>query len=200
MVKQAGRRQTVLVAAIVGLGAALLGNVAWDLMRSAQAPAEPLAGDNGSVSSSDDEFRVAVEDVLEQIEAEAVAEGRETPATGVDPMGTMCHENSVIAASEERLDGAVQVQLIWSNECQAAWGRITRWDEESMGNSVGFLVYPQGEGPESENAQERTAFDVQSVYTTMLIEENTESRICGVGYITTDDEEDVMELSPPLCI
>uniref|UniRef100_UPI000E728B2A DUF2690 domain-containing protein n=1 Tax=Nesterenkonia muleiensis TaxID=2282648 RepID=UPI000E728B2A len=73
---------------------------------------------------------------------------------------------------EERLDGSVQVQILWSNECSSAWGRITRWDEQSMGNSVGFIIYPQTEGPDSENAQSRDAFDVQSVYTPMLIEDN----------------------------
>ncbi|GAA1810207.1 hypothetical protein [Nesterenkonia flava] len=42
-----------------------------------------------------------------------------------------------------------------------------------MGNSVRFLIYPQNEGPESECAQEREAFDVQSVYSPMLLENPT---------------------------
>ncbi|WP_120006883.1 DUF2690 domain-containing protein, partial [Nesterenkonia muleiensis] len=164
----------VLVAAGVGLLAALAGNAVWDtFLRSSISPTEPVAGDSETSPSEEyDDLRSAVESVLEDLHAEAAEEGREDPASGVDPMNTVCHEDSVIAASEERLDGSVQVQILWSNECSAAWGRITRWDEQSMGNSVRFIIYPQTEGPESENAQSRDAFDVQSVYTPMLIEDN----------------------------
>ncbi|WP_150460791.1 DUF2690 domain-containing protein [Nesterenkonia ebinurensis] len=193
---------TVLVAAAVGLMAALLGNAVWDTFARSGSNPEPVATEEQSSLSAeeDGELRRAVEDILAELREEAVAEGREEPASGVDPMNTRCHEDAVIAASEERLEGSVQVQILWSNECRAAWGRITRWDEQSMGNHVGFVIYPQTESPESENAVYREAFDVQSVYTPMLIEENVETRLCGVAYITTDDAEDEIELAPPMCI
>lgn len=186
----------VFAAAAAALVATLLGNLLWDSVFRG-TPADAEAPPN---YADDDEFRNAVATAMEDLRDEASAEGREEPETGVDPMNSICHEDSVIAASEERLDGEVQVQLLWSNECNAAWGRITRWDEQSAGNSVRFMVYPQNEGPESDRTQEREAFDVQSVYTTMLIETNTEARICGVAYITREDEDDEIELTPPMCI
>ncbi len=185
----------VLVVAAAALVATLLGNLAWDsIFRSAPAEAESAS------YAEDEEFRGAVEQAMEDLRQEAAEEGREAPEDGADPMNSVCHEDSVIAASEERLDGEVQVQILWSNECRAAWGRITRWDEQSSGNSVRFVVYPQNEGPESERMQEREAFDVQSVYTPMLLEPETEARICGVAYITRDDEDEEIELTPPMCI
>ncbi|WP_373868380.1 DUF2690 domain-containing protein [Nesterenkonia alkaliphila] len=170
----------------------------WD---SFARSSEPVASEERpGLSAEGDELRTAVEEILAELREEAADEGREEPASGVDPMNTVCHEDAVIAASEERLEGTVQVQILWSNECRAAWGRITRWDEQSMGNHVGFVVYPQTEGPESENAVHREAFDVQSVYTPMLIEENIDTRICGVAYISTDEAEGEIELAPPMCI
>lgn len=190
------RSRVVLAAAAAALLATLVGNLLWDsVFRGTPADAEV-----GEGYTENDEFRAAVANAMADLREEAEEEGREEPETGSDPMNSICHEDSVIAASEERLDGDVQVQLLWSNECNAAWGRITRWDEQSQGNSVRFVVYPQTEGPESDRAQEREAFDVQSLYTTMLVETSSEARVCGVAYLTRDDEEEEIELAPPMCI
>lgn len=118
-------------------------------------------------------------------------------ADGVDPMQTVCREDAVIAASEERLEGDVLVQMMYSNQCMAVWGRITRYDGEAAGNSLSMLIYPAID-LESERNQERSAFDVQSIYTTLMIEPDVEARVCGIATVTRGEES--IELGPPLCI
>ncbi len=116
---------------------------------------------------------------------------------GADPMVSKCRLDSVIAGSEPRHNSEVQVQLMYSNECQAVWGRVTRYDGKSAGNSLSMRIYPEV-NVESERSQERRARNVQSIYTPMLIEPDVEARVCGVAVITVDDVE--LELGPPLCI
>ena len=146
--------------------------------------------------------------ILPPVTAAAVASAKPTPtpsasskylpfADGVDPMQTVCHEDAVIAASEQRLDGDAQVQMMYSNECMGVWGRVTRYDGESAGNEVGMLIYPAIDMESSRN-QERSAFDVQSIYTPLLIEPDVEARVCGIATITVDSEP--VELGPPLCV
>ncbi|MFK4790997.1 DUF2690 domain-containing protein [Microbacterium sp. ZW T5_56] len=118
-------------------------------------------------------------------------------ADGVDPMQTVCREDAVIAASEERLGGDVLVQMMYSNQCMAVWGRVTRYDGEAAGNSLSMLIYPAID-LESERNQERSAFDVQSIYTTLMIEPDVEARVCGIAAVTRGEES--IELGPPLCI
>lgn len=118
-------------------------------------------------------------------------------ADGVDPMQTICREDAVIAASEERLDGDMQVQMMYSNECMAVWGRVTRYDSEAAGDSLSMLIYPAVD-MNSDRNQERSAHDVQSIYTTLMIEPDIEARVCGIATATVDNEE--VELGPPLCI
>ena len=118
-------------------------------------------------------------------------------ADGVDPMQTICREDAVIAASEERLDGDVLVQMMYSNQCMALWGRVTRYDGEAAGNSLSMLIYPAID-LESERNQERSAVDLQSVYTTLMIEPNVEARVCGIATVSKGGEP--VELGPPMCI
>lgn len=118
-------------------------------------------------------------------------------ADGVDPMQTICREDAVIAASEERLDGDVLVQMMYSKQCMAVWGRITRYDGNAAGNSVSMLIYPAVD-LESPRNQERSAYDVQSLYTTLMIEPDVEARVCGFATITNGG--DPVELGPPMCV
>lgn len=118
-------------------------------------------------------------------------------ADGVDPMQTICREDAVIAASEERLDGDILVQMMYSKQCMAVWGRITRYDGNAAGNSVSMLIYPAVD-LESPRNQERSAYDVQSLYTTLMIEPDVEARVCGIATITNGG--DPVELGPPMCI
>lgn len=116
---------------------------------------------------------------------------------GVDPMETICREDSVIAASEERLDGAVLVQMLYSNRCMAVWGRVTRYDGDAAGNSVSMTIFPATDF-DSDRNQSREAFDVQSLYTPMMLEPDVAARVCGLASITAEGEH--LELGPPLCV
>lgn len=98
----------------------------------------------------------------------------------VDPMQTKCRNDEVLAASETWMDGKVQVQMMYSTSCMAGWGRVTRYDGKAAGNTIGMRVYPKGD-PQSSRAQERSAEDVQSVYTTLMLEPDVDARVCGAG-------------------
>lgn len=118
-------------------------------------------------------------------------------ADGVDPVRTICKEDAVIAASEARLDGDVQVQLLYSNQCSAAWGRVTRYDGKSFGNTLEMTVYPAVD-MDSARKQTRRVYDVQSLYTTLMIEPDVEARVCAIATVSVDG--DPIELAPPICI
>lgn len=117
-------------------------------------------------------------------------------ANGVDPMRTACKDDAIIAASESRLDRQVHVQLLYSNDCMAVWGRVTRYDDRSSGNTLTMQIYPEGERA-SARAQERTAEGLQSMYTPMIVEPDVEARICGAASLTLDGE--TIDLGPELC-
>lgn len=117
-------------------------------------------------------------------------------ANGVDPMRTACKDDAIVAADEPRLDHEVHVQLLYSNDCMAVWGRVTRYDGKSYGESLSMTVYPAGD-PDSPRSQERSVADLQSMYTTMIVEPDVEARICGIATVTVDGE--LVELGPPLC-
>lgn len=117
-------------------------------------------------------------------------------ANGVDPMRTACKEDAIIAASEPRFDRQVQVQLLYSNDCMAMWGRVTRYDGASSGNTLTMRVYP-ADDPDGARSQERSAGDLQSIYTPMIVEPDVDARICGVATLTIDGE--IVDLGPALC-
>lgn len=116
---------------------------------------------------------------------------------GVDPMQTVCKEDAVLAGGDEFLDGAVLVEMMYSTHCMAVWGRVTRYDGLASGNSISLTIYPRDD-PESDRNQTRTDSDLQSLYTTMLIEPDVEARVCGVATVTVDGEEFVQP--NPVCI
>lgn len=117
--------------------------------------------------------------------------------TGVDPMTTACRNDAVIAAYEERNGGDYVVEMLYSHNCMAAWGRVTRYDERAAGNELGMTVYPIDDIG-SDRTQERESADLHSLYTPMLIEPDVEARVCGVAWVTVDGEK--IDLSPALCI
>lgn len=166
------------VAAIVGSGA----TIAVGALIPRDAPPAAAAAVGGDPAS----------------DSEAVDSGPFVEfADGVDPMQTVCRTDAVIGGSAERLDGEVQVQMMYSSRCMAAWGRVTRYDGKETGNSVSIRIFPKDD-PQSDRSQERSAADVQSLYTTLMIEPDVDARVCGVATVTRDGES--IELGPPLCI
>ncbi|UOQ58365.1 DUF2690 domain-containing protein [Leucobacter allii] len=118
-------------------------------------------------------------------------------ADGVDPRRTVCTDDAEILASELRADDEVQVQILYSPSCMSAWGRVTRYDGKSAGNSLSFKLYPAAD-LESARAQEQTAYDVQSVSTAMIAEVDADANLCGIARFTVDRE--AVELAPPICL
>ena len=116
---------------------------------------------------------------------------------GLEPSDTVCLDDALIAASEQRADGMAQVQILWSEQCKGVWARVTRYDGLSGGNAIGIRIYPQVD-PESSRSQERMEFDSQSVYTTLFISPDPAEHVCAMATMTVANEE--VELSPQLCI
>ena len=129
--------------------------------------------------------------------ADAASRHLSPAADGIDPMLTSCRDDAVIAASEARLDNEVHVQLMYSNNCMAVWGRVTRYDNKTEGNTMTMRVWPLDD-PDSDRAQSRTDIGLQSLYTPMIIEPDTAARICGQATITVDGKTE--DLGPKLCI
>lgn len=116
-------------------------------------------------------------------------------STGVDPMLTICRKDARVAASEDRLDGAVFIEVIYSARCDAVWGRATRYDAKTADNSIHMTVY-RHDDPSGPRTQESASSDRQSVYTPMLVRTDDDGEICGTASITRGDEEFEAE---PVC-
>jgi transcriptional regulator with XRE-family HTH domain len=116
-------------------------------------------------------------------------------ATGVDPVLTDCIDDADAAALETRIETVV-LEVIWSDQCQAGWGRITRNDNQTSGNSVHIEVYPVGPNQDADR-QESTMDGVQGAYTHMVVRTDAETRLCADGSITRDGE--TIDLGAPLC-
>lgn len=112
-------------------------------------------------------------------------------------MQTVCREDKVIADVQMRDEEQFKVEMLYSNSCMGVWGRVTRYDGQAEGNAVSFRIYP-ADDPDSARSQERSAENVSSLYTPLLIEPDVEARVCGVATATRDGE--MIELGPPLCI
>jgi transcriptional regulator with XRE-family HTH domain len=117
-------------------------------------------------------------------------------ATGSDPAGTPCVEDAVVVASESR-ERDTQLQIVYSEACHAAWARITRYDDAAAGNTVSASIYRQI-APDADDRQDTTEPDAQSAYTTLLVRETPQTRLCAVGSITVDGER--IDLGDPVCL
>ncbi|MFB7893750.1 DUF2690 domain-containing protein [Microbacterium sp. NPDC056044] len=128
----------------------------------------------------------------------AVAE--EGPAihvsTGEDPAATECVEDARVATGDTRADNSL-LEIVWSDKCQAGWGRITRYDGLYQGNTVTIAIYPEtaADGPDR---QEATEHDVQGAYTTLVVRPSADTLLCAEGSYTVDGKR--IDLGDPLCI
>lgn len=115
--------------------------------------------------------------------------------TGQDPASTPCVEDAAVAASEMRGSDAL-LEIIWSDNCQAGWGRITRYDGLGGGNTVSIAIYPEpaASGPDR---QEATEHDVQSAYTSLVVRPTADTLLCAEGSLTVDGKR--IDLGDPLC-
>lgn len=128
----------------------------------------------------------------------AVAE--ESPAitvtTGEDPAATACVDDARVATGDTRADNSL-LEIIWSDKCQAGWGRITRYDGLYDGNTVTIAIYPET-APDGPDRQEATEHDVQGAYTTLVVRPSADTLLCAEGSFTVDGKR--IDLGDPLCI
>lgn len=116
--------------------------------------------------------------------------------SGQDPADTPCVDDAAVAASEER-PHHTQLQIVWSDACQAGWARITRYDGKAAGNEVSASIFRQL-APTGPDRQDTTEPGVQGAYTTLLVRPSADTRLCATGSITLDGRS--IDLGAPVCL
>ncbi|WJL94717.1 DUF2690 domain-containing protein [Microbacterium sp. ET2] len=119
-----------------------------------------------------------------------------TVSNGVDPAMTACVDDARVATGDTRADNSL-LEIVWSDKCQAGWGRITRYDGLGQDNTVTIAIYPET-APDGPGRQEATEHDVQGAYTTLVVRPSPDTLLCAEGSFTVDGER--IDLGDPLCI
>lgn len=117
-------------------------------------------------------------------------------ATGSNVLGTPCTKDGIVVASERRAKGT-QVEIVFSHDCQAMWGRVLRNDGRAFGNGMEAVFYPKGD-PESELAQRVEVQDTSTALTAMVIQDETRQQFCVEASLTIDGIP--LDLGDPLCL
>lgn len=115
---------------------------------------------------------------------------------GTDPATTPCVDDAKVVASVTRARDT-QLQIIFSTACQAAWARVTRYDDKAVGNAVGASIFRQI-APDATDRQDTHEPDAQGAYTTLVVRPTRATRLCAVGYVTLDGER--IDLGEQICV
>lgn len=115
---------------------------------------------------------------------------------GTDPAQTACLDDARVATGDTRADNSL-LEIVWSDACQAGWGRITRYDGLSSGNTVTIAIYPET-SPDGPDRQEAVEQDVQGAYTALVVRPSPDTLLCAEGSFTVDGKR--IDLGDPLCI
>jgi len=103
--------------------------------------------------------------------------------SGDDPaLAPACLADAKVDAAETRLTNYL-LEIIWSANCRAGWGRITRYDDKSQGNRIAVTTYLQAD-PNGPNTQKSDDADAQSSYTDLIATHSVNDRICVKGTVT----------------
>ncbi|OCG73575.1 helix-turn-helix domain-containing protein [Microbacterium sediminis] len=111
-------------------------------------------------------------------------------ATGSEPALTPCVDDAAVATAATGPENSL-LEIVWSDKCQAGWGRITRFDEKFAGNTVTVAIYPQT-APDGPDRQEVTEHDVQGGYTTLVVRPTPDTLLCAEGSYTVGEEDVVI--------
>lgn len=117
-------------------------------------------------------------------------------SNGEDPAATSCVDDARVASGDTRADNSL-LEIVWSDKCQAGWGRVTRYDGLGAGNTVTIAIYPQT-APTGPDRQEATEHDVQGAYTTLVVRPSPDTLLCAEGSLTVDGKR--IDLGDELCI
>ena len=116
--------------------------------------------------------------------------------TGEDPGVTECVEDARVATSATGPDNAL-LEILWSDQCQAGWARVTRYDSRYEGNTVTVAIYPQT-APDGPHRQKAIEHDVQGAYTTLVVRPSADTLLCAEGAYTVDGQ--TVAVADSLCI
>lgn len=119
-----------------------------------------------------------------------------TVSNGLDPAMTECVDDARVATGDTRADNSL-LEIVWSDKCQAGWGRITRYEGLGQDNTVTIAIYPET-APDGPDRQEATEHDVQGAYTTLVVRPSPDTLLCAEGNFTVDGKR--IDLGDPLCI
>ncbi|PPJ01220.1 hypothetical protein C5E51_34460 [Nocardia nova] len=131
-------------------------------------------------------------------ERPAPAAAQPSAKTGDNPEQTQCTKDAKVAAS--RVPDAQQhfkLEIIYSQACQAAWGRITRNDPYGQGNQVTVDIYRVAD-PMGASRQHAVEPDVESAFTTLIVRRDPVDRLCVTGSVSTGTT--VEQAPDPLCL
>lgn len=117
-------------------------------------------------------------------------------STGDDPGVTECVEDARVATSATGPDNSL-LEILWSDQCQAGWGRVTRYDEQYEGNTVTIAIFPET-APDGPARQEATEHDVQGAYTFLVVRPSRDTLLCVEGSYTVDGAQ--VHVGDSLCI
>ena len=117
-------------------------------------------------------------------------------ATGDNPLDTPCLDDAKVATSTNK-NPHFLLEIVFSVKCRAAWARITRVDDNALGNHVEVVIYRRSD-PDGSTRQEAVEPDVKSAFTTLIVRADPTDRLCAIGAVVTKDtRSDAVE---PVCI
>ncbi|WP_438353948.1 DUF2690 domain-containing protein [Microbacterium sp. CJ88] len=116
-------------------------------------------------------------------------------ADGQDPAFTPCTSDAKVVASVRR-QAETLIEILWSNDCYAGWGRITRYDGKATGNTVTIAFYPQT-APHGPARQQAVEHDVAAAYTTLVVRPSADTLLCAVGAYSVSGAK--VDLGEPIC-
>ena len=116
--------------------------------------------------------------------------------TGTDPAQTKCVNDAKVVVSQNGPHD-MQLQIVYSAACHAAWSRIGRYDNAATGNEVSTSIY-RSIAPDAKDRQSTTEPDAQSAYTTLIIRPTPQTEICAVGSDTLNGV--TQDFGKPVCM
>lgn len=131
---------------------------------------------------------------------ESVDSADSTPGavfTGADPLESGCADKAVRANADVPTP-PMNVVVVFSQACNAVWGKIERLDSAGTGDSITVVVYRLDDpsGPDTQRVTER---DVSHAFTPIIVRTDSKSPICVVGSVTVDDGARTVESTEPQC-
>ncbi len=103
--------------------------------------------------------------------------------TGDDPGKTQCRNDAKVAASTNK--PKMLLEILFSHTCDAAWARITRYDNAGRGNRLEVAIYRRSD-PHGPTRQDAVEPDVDSAYTYLIVRADPTDRLCAQGAITVE--------------